>query len=886
VNCWPSARFDIGALAGLAAPLLPAGFYYKTFMAPDWHLFEPSIRRAAGLGRAPQRVPDDDAYESRFGHCDVLVVGGGGAGLAAALAAARSGARVFIADDGFSFGGRLTADGRRLDDAPAEAWIARALAELRARDHVRVFADATVWGHLEHNLVAMVERNPQVPGLAARNWKIRARQVVIATGAFERPIAFAGSDRPGVMLASASRTYLHKYSVVAGHNIVVFTNNDSAYDAAHDLARAGARVAIVDCRHAPPEKLRRRSLDLGCQTHAGALLRTAHGHDAVHAVTVCIGDASALYELPCDLVVTSGGWNPAMHLASQAREARAMWSDKLATFVPEVNSRRLRIVGAAAGTFGLAAAMAEGARAGAAAARDCGFIGDDDAVTLPHVDSESGHDVEALWHVPPLKRRAKVFLDLVNDVTTSDIALARREGYEHVEHVKRYTTAGMGVDQGKTVNVSVIATLAAMQGTTPDRIGTTTFRQPFVPVEFGPIAGHRSGHRLLPMRRSPIWPWHVEAGAVMFESGLRWQRPGYYPCPGEDIVAATQREARAVREAAGVYDGSSLGKFLIKGPDAVALLDLLYVNDWASLKPGRGRYGVMLYEDGLFLDDGVTFRLDEHHYLLMSSTGGADRVYGWIEELLQLHRPDLRVTVTPVTSHWANITLCGPRARDVLLRAGADFDISRDALPFMAMRDGRVAGLPARVMRVSWTGEMSFEINTPARHARTMWQAILESGREFGIAPIGSEANHVLRVEAGYISSGHEVDGPVDLHDLGLGWMISRTKRDFIGKRAMEIRRAARPQRRELVGFLPEDSQRLVPEGAPITQGGQRTDSEGFVSACVRSVVLNRVIALGLLTDGRARIGTTVHAKLPDAVIPMCVVEPVFHDRDRARVKG
>ncbi len=886
VNCWPSPRFDVGAIAQLGARLLGAGFYYKTFMWPDWHLFEPSIRKAAGLGTAPTEAAGDAAYETRFGHCDVLVVGAGSAGLMAARAAARGGARVMLVDDGLVPGGRLLADARMIDGAPAQGWIDATLAELRANPRVRVFGDATVWGYLEHNMLAMVERRPATKGLRQRVWKIRARQVVIATGAFERPIPFAGSDRPGVMLASAARTYVNRYAVRPGSSAVVFTNNDGAYDAAADLARAGLAVTLIDSRAAPPDgaRARARLANLPVEIEIGAVVQEALGRGRVHAVAIADAGGGTARLASCDLVCVSGGWNPAFHLASQSREARAVWDDARATFVPQHASVRFHVAGAARGSFDLQTCLDDGARAGAAAARAAGFAAAD--VAVPRADEEAGAAIEPLWFVPPPSRGKKVFVDLVNDVTVGDLGLALREGYDHIEHVKRYTTAGMGIDQGKTVNVNVIGAVAAMRGVAPDAVGTTTFRQPYVPVEFGAIAGHRTGMRRTPVRRSPMFDAHVAAGAVMYEAGLRWQRPGFYPQAGEDMAAATAREARTVRTRVGAYDGSPLGKFLVKGPDAARLLDLVYVNDFASLKPGHGRYGVMLWEDGLVMDDGVTFRLDEQSYLLHSSTGGADRVYGHVEELLHLHYPDWRVSVIPVTSQWANVTVCGPSTREVIRAAGTDIDLGRDAFPFMTLREGEVAGLPVRAARVSWTGELSIELNTPARHGLALWETILAAGKSCGIAPVGSEANHVLRVEAGYISTGHETDGVVDVIDLGLGRMVSKKKPDFIGKRAIAIGRAGNPVRRELVGYLPEDPDRLVPEGAPVTPQGARVHSEGFVSACVRSVVLGRSVALGLLNNGRARMGETVFAKLPGAVIPMKVVPPVFHDADRARVKG
>ena len=472
------------------------------------------------------------------------------------------------------------------------------------------------------------------------------------------------------------------------------------------------------------------------------------------------------------------------------------------------------------------------------------------------------------------------------DVTIADLGLALREGFDSIELLKRYTTAGMGVDQGKSGNVNVIGIVGALTGASTQNVGTTTFRPPFVPVEFGAIAGARQSARLYPWRHTPLTAWHINQRAVMYEVGLRWQRPGCYPQHGEDWQAAASREARAVREAVGVYDGTPLGKFQLKGPDVPKLLDLIYISDFARLAPRRGRYGVMMSDDGLILDDGVVFRLNEQQWLLHSSTGAADRVYGHLVQILQIHRPEWKVSVIPVTSQWANATLCGPRARDVLSALAPDFDISREALPFMGMAEGKIGDIPVRVFRVSWTGEMSFELNTPARYAEALWQRIMEAGAPFGITPVGSEANHILRVEAGYLSTGHEVDGTSDAYDLGLGALVSKTKTDFMGKRSMDLRRKADPQRFELVGLLPLDPRKRVPEGAPITPKGQKSDQEGFVSACVMSVVKERVVALGLLLSGRSRLGETVFTRVRDEIIPMEVVAPVFHDADRARVKS
>jgi sarcosine oxidase subunit alpha len=476
------------------------------------------------------------------------------------------------------------------------------------------------------------------------------------------------------------------------------------------------------------------------------------------------------------------------------------------------------------------------------------------------------------------------FVDLMNDVTVADLALARREGYGAIEHAKRYTTGGMALDQGKTGGTAILGVLAGLNGAAPG--GTTTFRSPYTPVDFGVIAGGREGPVVLPYRHTPLTAWHIAQGAVMYEAGARWRRPGYYPRAGESFQQTVDREARTVREGVGVYDGAPLGTFDIAGPDAARFLDYLYTARYSNLPPGLGRYGLMLTEDGLILDDGVSFRVSETRFLMSTSTGNADAVWSHMEKVLQIDRPGWQVRVTNLTSQWTNATLCGPRAREVLAAMGTDIDLAPQAFPFTGLRDGTVAGLKACVARVSFTGELSFEINVRPRDLPALWDAIMAAGAPFGIAPIGSEANHVLRVEKGFLSLAHEADGTTDPYDLGMGWAVAKAKGDFIGRRSMLLRRAGGGPRRELVGLRPLDPARQLPEGAPLTPGGRREPSEGLVTACVRSVVHDRWVGLGLLRDGRARIGGRAHVRLPDGPIEVEVVAPVFHDPEGHRMRG
>ncbi|MFZ1726066.1 MAG: sarcosine oxidase subunit alpha family protein [Albidovulum sp.] len=874
VNCWPSAEFDLGAVNQLIGRLIPAGFYYKTFKWPDWHLFEPSIRRAAGLANAPAEPPKTGHFESRNAHADVLVAGSGPAGLAAALVAGRSGARVILADEGTEAGGSLLNRNLQINGTPALEWVADTVAELADMPNVTHLQNSTVWAYREHNLLCVNERNPDHPTVLERNWRVRAKRVVIATGAIERTLVFSNNDRPGVMLASAIQAYVNRFAVLAGKSAVLFTNNDSVYAVAADIVAAGGEVrAIVDSRDNVPQTA--LTTAQGIEVITGSVVANATGHRRVKSVSIAVRGGGSNRIIACDLLGVSGGWNPAVHLFSQSRGTLRFEND-IAAFVPDTAVQACACAGASGGEMKLETALCDGAAKGAEATKAAGFVpkplGIIEAKDLPY-------SIEPLWRVES-PAKGKAFLDIQNDVTVDDVHLALREGYSNVEHVKRYTTGGMGIDQGKTGNINIIGTIAMQNGADMCDIGTTTFRAPYTPVSFGAINGLREGSVVLPYRHTPITKWNLDRGAFMYEAGARWRRPGYFPAPGESFQDTVNRECLAVRNGVGVYDGSPLGKFELKGRDVGRFLDLLYTNIMSTLIPGNGRYGLMLSDDGLILDDGVALRLDEHRWLISTSTGHADAVNQHMEKVLQFDHPDWQVMITPVTSQWNNATICGPRARDVMNRLGTDINLSPDAFPFMSFRDGTVADLPARVVRVSFTGELSFEVNVAPRHVRQLWDKVMKAGEAFGILPVGSEASHVLRVEKGFLSLGHEVDGTVDPYDLGMGWIMSKKKSDFIGKRSVDLRRAGGMVRRKLVGLLPDDPNCPIPEGAPLTPEGQKRATEGFVTACVWSVVNHRWVALALLENGCARQGEKAHVRLKNSVIPATITAPVFHDPD------
>ena len=908
VNTWPSLAVDFWSINNWFAPLLPAGFYYKTFMWPKplWHTYEKVIRRAAGLGRAPMQ-PDPDTYDHMHLHCDVLVVGGGATGLAAALKAGRTGARVVLADEQSELGGQLLGNRQKIDGASGAEWVATAAQELEALADVRVLTRTTVFGHYDHNYAALIERRTDHLDLIAsggerreggtrqRLWKVRAKQVVLATGAHERSIVFRNNDRPGVMQASAAACYVNRYAARPGNRAVIFANNDSAYAAAIDLSEGGVSVvAVVDARSDVNSDASKLVKAHGIEVISGHAVVDVNGRRQVKSVDIVALDevgkvgASGTRTISCDLLAVSGGWNPCVHLHCHSG-GKLNFDAERACFVPGKTKLAVRTVGAAAGIFDLTGCLESGSEAGALASQKAGIRRRGRVRKVPVAEIESTEPARPLFHVPSLKRGGdtKAFVDLQHDVTASDIFLAAQEGYESVEHLKRYTTLGMATDQGKTSNVAGLAILSEVLGRPIPQVGTTTFRPPYTPVTFGALAGRDVGTLADPVRKTPMHQWHETAGAV-FEDVGQWKRPWYYPRDGESMQEAVNRECLAARNAIGLLDASTLGKIDIRGPDALTLLNRIYTNGWDTLAVGRSRYGLMCGEDGMVFDDGVTTRLGEHHYLMSTTSGGAARVMSWLEEWLQSEWPELDVRLVSVTEQWASASICGPGARRLMEELSKGLALDAEALPFMAMSEGRVAGLPARIFRISFSGEVSFEVNVPSRYGMALWNILMTAGEKYGITPYGTEAMHVLRAEKGYIIVGEETDGTVTPIDLGLERMVSN-KKDFVGKRSLSRSDTSCRDRKQLVGLLTEDSTEVLPEGAQIVAEARPLppmEMIGHVTSSYHSANVGRSIALALIRSGHSRLGEQVFVPLSNKRVMAQIVEPVFIDPKGSRLHG
>jgi sarcosine oxidase subunit alpha len=892
-NRFPSLRHDVQAVNQWFARFLAAGFYYKTFMWPAsfWEpVYERLIRRAAGLGRA-SALPDPDRYEKLTAFCDVLVVGAGPAGLMAALVAGRAGARVILAEEDFCLGGRALAERWQIDGQPAAEWAAGVAAELAAMPEVRVLTRTSIAGVYDGGTYAALERvtdhieipDPWLP--RHRFWRIVAKRCVLAAGAIERPLVFGDNDRPGVMLAGAARAYANRFAVAAGRRAVVFANNDDAARTAIDLAAAGVVVAaIVDPRPEPSEALRRAADSSGASLLHGAVVRDALGTHAVEGAVVARHGATAGERLDCDVLAVSGGWSPSLHLSTHLG-GKPVWDERIAAFAPGALPPGMAVAGAAGGHFALADDVSDGVREGARAAQACGF-----SPTLPNAPAvEPEHvAISPLWRVRGAS--GKAFVDFQNDVTDADVELAEREGFRAIEHLKRYTTLGMATDQGKTANVAGLALMAEISGRSIPGMGTTTFRPPYTPVTLGAIAGHHRGRDFRPTRVTPAHGFARENGAVFIETGP-WLRASHFPRPGEDWLAASTREARAVRERVGLFDASTLGKIEVVGPDAALFLDRVYANTMSTLAVGRVRYGIMLREDGFVFDDGTAARLAPDRFVISTTSAHATEVFRHMELARQWLFPGLRVRLCAVTEQWAQFAVAGPLSRAVI-SAVVDVpgDLADATFPYLAVAELTICGgLAARLFRVSFSGERAYELAVPARYGDAVARALLRAGADHGIVPYGLEASNALRVEKGHVT-GAEANGQTTAHDLRFGRMLS-TRKDFIG-RAMAGRPALTdPARPTLVGLRPLGKGRRPNAGAHLLPQGRAAiaaNDQGYVTSVAYSPVLGQWVGLGLLSHGPARVGEVVRAYDPVRAgdVAVEVVDPVFVDPEGARVRG
>ncbi|MCC6519817.1 MAG: FAD-dependent oxidoreductase, partial [Tabrizicola sp.] len=857
-----------GVVNNYVARFLPAGFYYKTFIHPRpfWkHVFEPIIRRSAGLGKAPT-TGDADRYEYAYAFCDVLVVGAGVAGLLAAKAAADAGSRVILLEQAPTLGGRAPVDETEVQGQPVEAWLSAMESDLAARDHVTIRTRTCGFGVYDHGYVLADERvADHTPGDGRpkhRLWRIRTGKIVTATGAIERPLSFAGNDIPGVMLASAVRDYVVNYAVSPGDRTVIVTNNDSAYQTALALKAAGLDVpAILDAREAADGPLPQAARAAGIRVLTGKAIASVKGGKRVTGVTVCAqaGEGAVQEEIACEAVAMSGGWSPVVHLWSHCG-GKLNWDETISAFIPDParpplnhdGSAMVEVVGAASGDLTLTG-------------------------TTPAIPP--------VWVMPqgaPITLRNKMWLDYQNDVKVSDVQLAAREGYLSVEHTKRYTTLGMATDQGKLSNINGLAILADAQGSQIPQVGTTTFRPPYTPVTIGALAGESRGEIFQPLRRSPLHEAHEKSGAYFEPVGL-WRRPYCFPLAGETHEQAVHREVLNTRTNLGLLDASTLGKIIVKGPDAGRFLDMLYTGVMSTLPVGKCRYGLMCNEQGFLSDDGVVARIDEDTWLCHTTSGGADRIHAWMEDWLQCEWWDWQVYTANVTEQYAQVAVVGPNARKLLQVLGG-MDVSKETLPFMQWVDGTLGGFPVRVYRISFSGELSYEIAIPASHGAAFWAACQEAGKALGAMPYGTECLHIMRAEKGFIMIGDETDGTVIPQDLGLDWAISKKKADFLGKRGQERTYLANPDRWKLVGFETLDGS-VVPDGSYIiadgvNANGQR-NTQGRVTSTYHSPTLKRGIAMGLLKHGPGRMGEVVEFNtVAGGTVKAKVRDMVFFDKD------
>ncbi|GLR51430.1 sarcosine oxidase subunit alpha [Shinella yambaruensis] len=896
-NRWPSLAFDVGGVNNLLSPFFAAGFYYKTFMWPKaaWEkVYEPFIRRAAGLGVAPTEE-DPDHYANRYAYCDVLIAGAGVAGLSAALAAAEAGARVILCDEQPEVGGALHYDTSvKIDGQNGYDWAQATAARLEAMENVTVLTRTTAFGYYNHNFVGLVERvtdhltRPDRKLPRERLWQVRAKRVILATGSIERHMVFANNDRPGIMLASAARTYLNHFGVAVGRKVGVYTANDSAYEAAFDLKRAGVTIAaIVDNRDKPGEAVLAEARKLGIEVLTGHSVVDTKGKLRVSSMSVARNGGGSARAIPVDALLMSAGWTPSVHLFSQSR-GKVAYDAASGRFLPGTYAQDCLSVGSCNGTDALQATIEESLAAGELMARATGNEGGGKV----ELSGENAFDwtggMAGSGEGAGVDTTVKAFVDFQNDVCAKDIRLAVREGMHSIEHIKRFTTNGMATDQGKLSNIHGLAIASEVLNREIPKIGLTTFRAPYTPVTFGALISHSRGDLFDPARKTPMHAWEEAHGAV-FEDVGNWKRAWYYPRAGETMHDAVNRECRTVRNTAGLFDASTLGKIEVVGPDAGTFMNLMYTNAWDTLKPGRCRYGIMLREDGFVYDDGVVGRLAEDRFHVTTTTGGAPRVMHHMEDYLQTEFPHLKVWLTSTTEQWAVIAVQGPKAREILEPLVEGIDISNEAFPHMSVREGKICGVPTRLFRMSFTGEAGYEVNVPADYGEAVWEAIWARAEPLGACAYGTETMHVLRAEKGYIIVGQDTDGTVTPHDASLSWAVSKKKTDFVGIRGLKRPDLVKEGRKQLVGLLTKDPKVVLEEGAQIVADPNEPKPMkmlGHVTSSYWSENCGRSIAMALVAGGQSRMGQTLYVPMPDRTIAVEVSDMVFIDKEGGRLNG
>ena len=900
-NCWPSVNFDIGGINNFLSPLLPAGFYYKTFMWPAsfWEKYEYFIRKSAGLGKSPTEA-DPDIYDHKYVHCDVLVIGGGISGIIAAKSAAKNGLKTLIVDEKPNLGGTTIYQNNehfKINDENSSKWLQNEIDSLKNYENLEVKTRTSVAAYHGYNFVLArenltdhIEISKRENKVRQRLLKIRAKKVITATGSIERPLIFNNNDRPGILLSSAIKKYADFYGVKSGEEIVLFTNNDTAYETALSLSNKGIEVkAIVDIRDANENKLINSIKDLNIKIYNNHTVVDTKGHKRINKVSIMelSKDGTSVVgnriDIDCDCLGMAGGWTPAVHLFTQSG-GKLKFRDSDNIFVPNLYSSDQISVGACNGDFELNDILS------VLPDQINKFLGiNEESFKSVQVISSKDNNYRNIWLLPSDKilGKTKPFVDYQNDATAKDIKLALREGFRSIEHVKRYTTTGMGTDQGKLGNMHALGIIADTAKVQMGELGTTTFRPPYTPLTFGTIVGRNVGEYFDIFRKTPMHDWHVEHKAE-FENVGQWKRAWYYPKNNEDMHQAVQRESKAARESAGILDASTLGKIDIQGTDASEFLNRVYTNAWSKLGIGKCRYGLMLNEDGMVYDDGVTTRLGENHYIMTTTTGGAATVLGKLEDYLQTEWPELDVYLTSVTDHYATASVCGPNSKKILSKLIPDLDLSDENFPHMSFKDATIGKIKCRVMRISFTGEHSYEINVQANYGKSIWEKCIEAGKEFNITPYGTETMHLLRAEKGFIIVGQDTDATMTPIDLQMDWIVSKKKYDFIGKRSLYRSDTIREDRKQLVGLLTENPNEILEEGAQIVAETNKQPVEmlGHVTSSYFSPNLNKSIALGVVRGGKNMLGQKLFVPMENKIINVTVADPVFLDKENKRLNA